>query len=220
MAPPTGPTGPVPPAAAPKARPRRRGLWLSLTATVAAVAALSAIALSLPWNEDEQQGTLPTGETGADGAEVQGQDGDGGVWDDGDDDGGEATSSDPSETASAAGESAPAAGPATAGPSLTPSDAPSMSESPSPTPPAKTAVPNVVTQTEADARSRIEEAGLTPAVDYEGEGETRCGVVRQSPSAGNEVDPGSTVQLTVKRAADAEGCKPETGETAAPDEAP
>ncbi|MBO3735498.1 serine/threonine-protein kinase [Glycomyces niveus] len=220
MAPPTGPTGPVPPAAAPKERPRRRGLWLSLTATVAAVAALSAIALSLPWNEDEKQGTLPTGETGADGAEVQGQDGDGGVWDDGDDDDGEATSADPSETASAAGESAPAAGPATAGPSLTPSDAPSMSESPSPTSPAKTAVPNVVTQTEADARSRIEEAGLTPAVDYEGEGETRCGVVRQSPSAGNEVDPGSTVQLTVKRAADAEGCKPETGETEAPAEEP
>jgi eukaryotic-like serine/threonine-protein kinase len=77
-------------------------------------------------------------------------------------------------------------------------------------------VPNVVTQSEADARSRIEESGLTPAVDYEGEGEARCGVIRQSPSAGSEVDPGSTVQLTVKRAADTEGCKPESDETEAP----
>ena len=71
---------------------------------------------------------------------------------------------------------------------------------------------------EADARSRIEESGLTPAVDYEGEGETRCGVVRQSPSAGSEVEEGSTVQLTVKRAADTEGCKPESDETEAPNE--
>jgi eukaryotic-like serine/threonine-protein kinase len=219
-APPAGPTGPAPVPAdeSPRDRSRRRGLWLSLAATLTAVAAISAIAITLPWNEEERGGTLPTGETGLDGAEVQGQDGDGGVWHEGDDDGGDSPSADPSETASDAGQSEPEAGTASAGPSLTPSGTPSASESSSPPPPAKTAVPNVVTQSESDARTRIEESGLTPAVDYEGEGEARCGVVRQSPSAGSEVDPGSTVQLTVRRAVDAEGCKPETGETEAPEE--
>jgi eukaryotic-like serine/threonine-protein kinase len=219
-APRTGPTGPapVPAAESPRDRPRRRGLWVSLAATLAAVAAISAIAITLPWNEPDRGGALPSGETGLDGAEVQGQDGDGGDWDEGGYDEGDSPSADPSETASDAGASEPAAGTASAGPSLTPSGTPSAAESSSPPPPATTAVPNVVTQTESDARMRIEESGLTPAVDYEGEGEARCGVVRQSPSAGSEVDPGSTVQLTVKRAADAEGCKPETGETEAPAE--
>ncbi|MFG3343072.1 protein kinase [Glycomyces sp. NPDC048151] len=216
-APPTGPTGAAPVPAGEAPRSRKRGLWLSLAATLAAVAAISAIAITLPWNEKDDNGTLPTGETGVDGAEVQGQDGDGGLWDDGGDDGGEATSADPSETASDAAASEAPAGTASAGPSLTPSGSPSASESESPPPPAKTSVPNVVTQSESDAKARIEESGLTPAVDYEGEGEARCGVVRQSPSAGSEVDEGSTVQLTVRRAADAEACKPETGETPTPD---
>lgn len=213
------PTGPVPAGESPRERSRRRGLWMSLTATLAAVAAISAIAVALPWNEQERNGTLPSGETGLDGAEVQGQDGDGdgGVWEEGDG-GEEGTSADPSETASAAGASEPATGTASAGPTLTPSGSPSAVESSSPPPPARTEVPNVVTQAESDARARIEESGLTPAVDYEGEGEARCGVVRQSPSAGSEVEPGSTVQLTVKRAADAEGCKPETGETEDPED--
>ncbi|MDN3243391.1 serine/threonine protein kinase [Glycomyces tritici] len=217
-APPAGPTGPGPVPAAEHSRSRRRGLWLSLAATLAAVGTISAIAISLPWNEPDRGGALPTGETGLHGAEVQGQDGDGGVWDEGDYDEGESPSADPSETASDAGASEPAAGTASAGPSLMPSGTPSAAESSSPPPPAKTSVPNVVTQSESDARARIEESGLTPAVDYEGEGEARCGVVRQSPSAGSEVEPGSTVQVTVKRAADAEGCKPETGETEVPQE--
>jgi serine/threonine-protein kinase len=217
-APPAVPTGTAPAPADENPRSRRRGLWLSFAATLAAVGTISAIAISLPWNEPERGGTLPTGETGSDGAEVQGQDGDGGIWDEGDYDEGESPSAGPSETASEAGASEPAAGTASAGPSLTPSGSPSAVESSSPPPPAKTSVPNVVTQSESDARTRIEESGLTPAVDYEGEGEARCGVVRQSPSAGSEVEPGSTVQLTVKRAADAEGCKPETGETEAPEE--
>lgn len=219
-APPTGPTGtaPVPAEGAPRGRSRRRGLWLSLAGTLAAVAAIAAIASTLPWTEREQEGALPPGETGLDGAEVQGQDGDGGFWDDGGEDDGEEPSADPSETPSNAAESATAEGTASAGPSLTPSGSPSASESSSPPPPAKTPVPNVVTQSESDARSRIEESGLTPAVDYEGEGEARCGVVRQFPSAGSEVEPGSTVQLTVKRAVDTEGCKPESDETASPNE--
>jgi serine/threonine protein kinase len=218
-APPVIPTDPVPVPGgeAPRERSRRRGLWLSLAGTLAAVAAISAIAITLPWNENERPSTLPTGETGADGAEVQGQDGDGGFWEGGDDGEGEESSADPSETASDAAASQPEDGTASAGPSLTPSSSPSASESASP-PPTTTSVPNVVTQSEADARSRIEESGLTPAVDYEGEGEARCGVVRQSPGAGSEVEQGSTVQLTVKRAADAEACKPEVGETPSPGE--
>jgi eukaryotic-like serine/threonine-protein kinase len=209
----------VAPPRANEAPRRRRGLWLSLAGTLAVVAAISAIAITLPWGEEDPTGTLPTGETGIDGAEVQGQDGDGGFWEGGGDDGDdEKPSADPSETASDADASQPVEGTASAGPSLAPSGEPSTSESPSPPPPAKTSVPNVVTQSEADARSRIEESGLTPAVDYEGEGETRCGVVRQSPSAGSEVEEGSTVQLTVKRAADTEGCKPESDETEAPNE--
>jgi eukaryotic-like serine/threonine-protein kinase len=218
VAPPGGPTGAAP-VRTDEAPRRRRGLWLALAGTLAAVAAISAIAITLPWGGDDPTGTLPTGETGLDGAEVQGQDGDGGFWEGGGDDGeDEEPSADPSETATDAGASQPVEGTASAGPSLTPSGAPSTSESPSPPPPAKTSVPNVVTQSEADARSRIEESGLVAAVDYEGEGETRCGVVRQSPSGGSEVEEGTTVQLTVKRAADAEGCKPESDQTEAPNE--
>lgn len=218
VAPPTGPAGPapVPGGEAPNDRPRRRGLWLSLAGTLAVIATVSAIAITLPWNENPGTGDLPAGESGADGAEVQGQEGDGGIWDG--EDGGEDPSADPSETASDAGESEEADGLATTSPSLTPSGSPSASESSSPPPPSKATVPNVVAQSEADARSRIEELGLTPSVDYEGEGEARCSVVRQSPSAGSEVEPGSTVQVTVRRAADAEGCKPESDESEAPQE--
>ncbi|MDA1362205.1 protein kinase [Glycomyces luteolus] len=216
---PPSPTRQAPVPEAPRGRPRRRGgLWLSLAGTLAAVAAISAIAITLPWNEDELPATPTTGETGADGAEVQGQDGDGGFWHGGGDDEGEEPSADPSETAPDAEASRPEDGTASAGPSLMPSGSPSASESSSPPPPETAEVPNVITQSEADARSRIEESGLTPSVDYEGEGEARCGVVRQSPGAGSEVEPGSTVQLTVKRAPDTERCKPETGETPSPDE--
>jgi serine/threonine-protein kinase len=227
VAPPTGPTGPapvpipvpVPGNESPRKRSRRRGLWVTLAGTLAAVAAISAIAITLPWNDDGGRGTLPTGETGADGASVQGQDGDrdDGIWDDGDD-GSDGTSADPSETATDAGESAAPDGPAAAGPTLNPSSSASATESASPSPPAKATVPNVVTQSEGDARSKIEESGLNASVDYEGEGEARCNVVRQSPSAGSEADPGSTVQITVKRAADAESCKPESDETEGPNE--
>ncbi len=218
-APPTGPVGPapVPGSEAPRERSGRRGLWMTLAGTLAAVAAVSAIAVTLPWNDDGGRGTLPTGESGADGAEVQGQDGDGGLWDDGDD-GSDETSADPSETAKDAGESAVADGPATAGPTLSPSSSASATESASPSAPVKATVPNVLAQSEDDARSRIAESGLNASVDYEGEGETRCSVVRQSPSAGSEADPGSTVQITVKRAADAESCKPESDQTEGPND--
>jgi serine/threonine-protein kinase len=224
--PPTGPTEPAPVAGdeAPQRRSRRHGLWLAMAGTLAAVATVGAIVISLPWHDNERPETLPSGDTGVDGAEVQGQEGDGGDWygGDGGDDGGEEPSEDPSETASDAleSEAAEAGAPATAGPSLSPTATPSASESASPSAPAKSTVPNVVAQSEADARSRIEESGLTAAVDYEGEGETRCAVVRQSPSAGSEVEPGSTVQITVKRAPDTEACKPESDKTEPPEETP
>jgi serine/threonine-protein kinase len=213
------PAGPVPPEAPPRERPRRRGLWLTLVGALVGIAALGAIATTLPWGDEPGTGTLPTSESRADGAEVQGQDGDGGLWDgdDGDDDGGAEASPDASASATPEDDAAPTNDPAgSMGPSLSPSASPSPSESASPSAPAKATVPNVVAQSESDARSRIEESGLNASVEYEGEGEARCSVVRQSPSAGSEVEPGSTVQVTVRRAADAEACKSESDETPAP----
>ncbi|WP_335990975.1 serine/threonine protein kinase [Glycomyces sp. MUSA5-2] len=213
---PTPPTGIVPPPQeAPRERPRRRGLWITLAATLAGIAAVSAIATTLPWGDgDGGDGPLANRSGTAD-TDVQGQNGDDGHWvdDEGDEEG--ATTPDPSDSASATGETDPSA-PPTSGPSLNPTGSASATESSSPTPPAKASVPGVVGQTEADARSRIEEAGLTPAVEYEGEGDAKCSVVRQSPSGGAEADQGSTVQITVRRAADAEACKPESEETPGP----
>jgi serine/threonine-protein kinase len=186
---------------------------MTLAAAIAGLAALGAIASTLPWGDEPGTGTLPTSESGADGAEVQGQDGDGGPWggDDEGDGGNVASSPEPSGSASPEEDTAPTEGPTgTVGPSASPSSSASPTQSASPSTPAKATVPNVVTQSESDARSRIEQSGLNAAVEYEGEGEARCGVVRQSPSAGSEVEPGSTVQVTVRRAADAEACKPES----------
>ena len=218
--PPTGATGPAPgpPAEMPREKPRRRGLWVALAGTIAGIAALGAIVYTLPWGDDPRTGVLPTSESGADGAEVQGQDGDGGLWGGDEEDGGEATSPDPSASATPEGDATPTEGPAgTAGPSLSPSGSASPSESASPTP-TRATVPNVVAESESDARSRIEASGLNATVEYEGEGEARCNVVRQSPSAGSEVDPGSTVQITVRRATDAEACKSESEETPEPEQ--
>jgi serine/threonine-protein kinase len=209
----------MPAAEPPRERPRRRGLWMALAGTVAGLAALGVIATTLPWGGDPGTGALPTSETAADGAQVQGQEGDGGFWDgDEEDDGGVATSPDPSASATPEGDATPTDGPAagTAGPSLNPTGSASPSESPSPSAPAKATVPNVVAQSESEARSNLEASGLSPAVEYEGEGEARCSVVRQSPSAGSEVEPGSTVQVTVRRAVDTEACKSESEATPEP----
>ncbi|SDE19781.1 serine/threonine protein kinase [Glycomyces harbinensis] len=217
VAPPAAPTVPEP--VQEESRPRRKALWLSLAGTLAGLVAVGAIASTLPWGDADDAGTLPANESGPGDAELQGQDGDGGPWDgeDGGEDGGTGPPG-PSESATDEGASAPEEGPAgTSGPSLSPSGPASPSESSSPSPPAKSTVPNVVAQSEADARSRIEESGLNTAVEYEGDGEMKCSVVRQSPSAGSEVDPGTSVQITVRRAADAEACKSEYEETPGPD---
>ncbi|MCC3765576.1 protein kinase [Glycomyces sp. TRM65418] len=216
--PPTGPTGVTPQAEPQRARPRRR-LWMALAGALAAFVALGAIATTLPWSEDRASGTLPASESGADGAEVQGQDGDGGEWNGEDEDGPAEHSAEPSTTVTPEADASPTEEPTgSAGPSTSPSSSASPSPSASPSAPAKSTVPYVVSQSEAEARSRIEEAGLSTSVEYEGEGEARCGVVRQSPSAGSEVESGSTVQVTVRRAADAEACKPEGEQTAGPDD--
>ncbi|MCD0447422.1 serine/threonine protein kinase [Glycomyces sp. A-F 0318] len=214
--PPAGPTAPAP--VAEEERPSRRRLWLILSGALAGLVVIGAIATTLPWGGAEGPGAVPADESGAVGAELQGQDGDGGVWDE--DEGGEeagTASPGPSESATEDGATAPVEGPAgSAGPSLNPSGSASPSESSAPPPPAKSTVPNVVAQSEAEARARIEESGLNPSVEYEGEGEAKCGVVRQSPGGGSEVEAGSSVQITVRRAADAEACKPESEETPGP----
>ncbi|THV24458.1 serine/threonine-protein kinase [Glycomyces paridis] len=212
------PVPPPPPPAPPEEdRPRRRGLWLSLAGTLAALTALGGIVMSLPWGEEDRHGTLPANETDADGAELQGQEGDGGQWVGDDEEAGESATPDPTASVTAEEATSPASDPSeTAGPSLNPTGSATPTESSTPSQPATATVPNVVAQSEADARTRIEESGLSPAVDYEGEGEARCSVVRQSPTAGSEVDSGTTVQVTVRRAADAEACKPESEETPGP----
>ncbi|MEU6250487.1 protein kinase [Glycomyces sp. NPDC047010] len=213
----TPPTGLVPPPQEqPKERPRRRGLWISLAGTLAGIAAVSALATTLPWGDDDGGDGPLVNRSGTSDSDVQGQNGDDGYWvdDEGDEEG--ATTPDPSDSASATGDTDPSA-PVSPGPSLNPSGSASPTESSSsPAPPAKATVPGVVGQSEADARSRIEESGLTPAVEYEGEGDAKCSVVRQSPGGGSEADQGATVQITVRRAADAEACKSESEETPGP----
>jgi serine/threonine protein kinase len=216
QSPPTGPTGPVPAAA--EERPKRRRLWVVLTGTLAAVAAVSAVAMSLPWGDERGPGATLTDESGAADPGVEGQDGDDGFWVGEDGDGEDASTPDPSEDASVTSDADPSGDPASPGPTLNPTGSASPTESASTSPPAKSTVPGVVGLSEADARSQIEAAGLNPVVEYEGEGEAKCTVVRQSPSAGAEVDPGTTVQVTVRRAADAEACKSESEESEPPGE--
>ncbi|RRR95858.1 serine/threonine-protein kinase [Glycomyces terrestris] len=211
------PTGPAAAAPAPvEERPQRRRLWIALAAAVAAIAAAGLLITTEPWREASGDGATLANESGAEDAELQGQDGDDGFWVGGDGEEEGASTPDPSESATAVRESDPSGDPASPGPSLSPTGSASPTESSSPTPPAKATVPGVVGMSEADARVRTEESGLSPSVDYEGEGEAKCGVVRQSPGAGTEVDPGSTVQITVRRAADAEACKSESEESEPP----
>ncbi len=68
--------------------------------------------------------------------------------------------------------------------------------------PQSVMTPDVITLSESDAFSRIEESGLSPSVMYEGEGEVSCTVIDQHPAAGDEVERGSTVAITVARAAE------------------
>ncbi|MQM28325.1 serine/threonine-protein kinase [Glycomyces albidus] len=213
-APPAGPApaGPVPG----EERPKRRRLWVTLAGALAAIGAVAAIAATLPWGDGGGPGTPLSNESGAEGAELQGQDGDDdGFWVDDGREEEHASTPDPTGSATPSGGAEPT-GPVSPGPEASPSGSASPSESSSPTPPAKATVPNVLAHSEADARTRIEESGLSAAVDYEGDGEAKCGVVRQSPSGGSEVDPGATVQITVRRAADAEACKSESEASPSP----
>ncbi|MEU6861248.1 protein kinase [Glycomyces sp. NPDC046736] len=215
---------PVPPSPPPEPAPepehhRRRGMWMSLIGTIAGLAAVGAIALTLPWGEPDGTGRSPADDLDVNGAELQGQVGEDGEWagDYGDDEE-RSASPEPSESATDGEDASPEDPAASAGPSLNPSGSATPTESSSPTSPAKSTVPNVVSKNEADARSSIEESGLNPTVEYEGEGDARCTVVRQYPKAGDEVEEGSTVQLTIRKAADAESCKTESEETPTPGE--
>ena len=70
--------------------------------------------------------------------------------------------------------------------------------------PQQVVVPNVVEQSEASARNDLETAELRPVVNYQTvpPGDPDDGqVISQSPSAGERVDVGSSVTITVGRAA-------------------
>ncbi len=71
------------------------------------------------------------------------------------------------------------------------------------TPNNKVVVPNVVGKTEAEARSAITSAGLTVGtVTQEYSDTVPAGkVIRQTPSAGTEVDRGSAVNIVVSKGA-------------------
>ncbi|THV42106.1 serine/threonine-protein kinase [Glycomyces buryatensis] len=216
--PPAPPTTPGQVASA-EERPKRRRLWITLAGTLAAIAAVSAVAAAGPWERLFGDGAVPAGETAPAEADVQGQDAD--DPDNGSEgdapDNPDAPDHDPSATGEddtdASGTQSPSAG---TGPSQTESTLPSTSPSTSPSAAPKATVPGVVGQTESEARQHLEESDLATSVVYEGEGEARCGVVRQNPSAGTEVAPDSTVQITVERAADAASCRTEEGTTEAP----
>ncbi|GAB3998825.1 hypothetical protein GCM10029992_25710 [Glycomyces albus] len=196
--------------------PRHRRKWAVIGGTIAAVAALGAVIITSPWDGQGGSGTVPSGQTQDDPAEVRGQDaGDEWTGDDGSDD-----YERPSESPSAGetptvedDESAPTDG-------IQPSPGPTGSTSPTPSPTESAAatvnVPDLSGKTESGARQRLDEAGLAADLQYQGEGDHKCGVVGQSPASGTTVEQGSTVQVTVKRAADAESCKSESDDSGIP----
>lgn len=65
-------------------------------------------------------------------------------------------------------------------------------------------VPDVINKSESEARSAITAAKLRPAIIYEGQGEHVCAVTSQDPPGGRQIEAGSTVTVTVRKAAD--GC--------------
>ena len=222
---PPAPVGvPEPPAREGEARTRGRGrLWAAFAGTLAAIATAGAIAAASPWNDASEPGATDATENDVDSG-VQGQDAHEPVQD-----GDEAAPHAPngvSEGASdeAASEATSAAPTTTPSPGTEPTGgtapSPSPSTSPPPTEATLVSVPELIGLNEAAARQRIEEAGLNPAVTDRGEGDHQCGVVRQSPGAGAKVDPDSTVQITVEKAADAAGCKTESEKTTSPEPSP
>ncbi|MGY6501410.1 MAG: Stk1 family PASTA domain-containing Ser/Thr kinase [Acidimicrobiales bacterium] len=67
-----------------------------------------------------------------------------------------------------------------------------------PPPPDVRAVPDVVNQTQATAESRLDQAGFNPQVTFATSGSVPNGsVISQSPSAGTELEVGSSVSIVV-----------------------
>ncbi|MCH7232343.1 protein kinase [Glycomyces sp. L485] len=203
-------------------RPRRRGrLWATFAGALAVLGAAAVIAAAGPWSAPSGPGTSPVGETDAEDAEVRGQDADA-----------PAPAADHDEHAPAqTGESDEAEASATTeeendGETTAPvvgvepteeaTAPPTPTESASPTQQLTVTVPDVVDQSESAARKRVEESDLSPSVSYEGEGDHKCGVVRQYPSPGTKVQPDSAVQITVEKAADAGACRTESDATPTP----
>ena len=209
------PAPPRPPADPEPKRGRRR--WALIGGTVAAVAALGAVAITSPWNGWIDSEAAPSGQSGVDPAEVRGQDPDEHWAGDEGSDGQQTSVETPGEEATPTAEDGDVATPPEGtDPSLGPSESPSPSPSPSESSPATVDVPDLDGRSESRARHRLERAGLAASVEYQGEGDHKCGVVSQSPAAGTTVERGSTVRFTVRRAADAESCKSESDETKAP----
>ncbi|WP_199043086.1 serine/threonine-protein kinase [Glycomyces salinus] len=209
--PPQAPGAPAP--AEEPEPPRHRRRWAAIGGTIAAVAALGAVIITSPWDGPTGAGTAPSGQSQDDPAEVRGQ-GSGDEWA-GDDDSNDYER--PTESPSAGetptaedDESAPAD-------DTEPSSGPTESTSPTPSPTESEAatanVPDLSGKTESGARQRLEEAGLAADVEYQGEGDHKCGVVGQSPASGTTVEEGSTVRVTVKRAADSDSCKSESDDS-------
>ncbi|WP_460497142.1 PASTA domain-containing protein, partial [Glycomyces tarimensis] len=206
---------------APEERPRsRKRLWATLAGALAVIGTAAAIAAAGLVNDDPSgPGRLPAGETDGDDAAVQGQDNEQAPAAEDDQAPGRPGETDmPDASANAEAEEHGQTSPPVGGlePTENTTTAPGPTQSTSPTPQASVTVPDVVDQSEATARQRIEESDLAASVAYEGEGDHKCGVVRQYPNSGAKVQPDSTVQLTVQRAADAAACKNESEQNPSP----
>ncbi|WP_051393573.1 protein kinase domain-containing protein [Glycomyces arizonensis] len=216
--PPAAPTAVAPPGTA---APRRRGrLWVAFASALVVITTAGAIAAASPWHDATSPGVAAATASGAV-TDVHGQDIDEPVGDgeegalpapEGESDAASASAA--TETPSEGPTTAPAEGAEpTGGASTSPSPS---ATSPSPTP-QPVSVPDLSGLSEALARQRIEEAGLTAAADpSSGTGDYSCGVVNQIPGANTQADPGTTVHFTVQKAADAASCKTESDETPPP----
>lgn len=87
-----------------------------------------------------------------------------------------------------------------------PSPTKSSSSDDSPDPPQKVKVPNVVGDDKAAAISELKDADLQYNVIKSGEGDFECPIFDQSPDAGTSVVKGTTVDIELKLADNAEGC--------------
>lgn len=199
-------------------RPRgRRRLWAAFTGSLVVLGTAGALAAASPWHSTAAPGIATTtedadshGQASGDAAAPSGEDGALPAP------GGEADEADMTTATEEPSDGRTSPLPSEGEPTGGPSSSSSPTSSTSPTPEPKATVPEVEGLSESAARQRIEEAGLTPNVTGTGTGDHECGVVRQRPSAGTEVDLDSTVQVTVRKAEDAEGCKTESGETETP----